>query len=225
MTTFRIGVDEAGRGAVIGPLVVAGVSFHEDKLGEISTYLKKDSKGYTSNKRIELYKNITRDAEYIKYILIGPAEINDEMERGINLNFIELRRVSEIIIDILEKINSDRVQITIDSMTSRSIQCKTYIIDKIMQTNLHKRTSVLCEHRADEKYIETAAASIIAKVVRDREIEKLRKKLGDFGSGYPSDPKTRHFLIKVLKNRCGADIDLYKLIRLKWKTVKKIIGD
>ena len=74
------------------------------------------------------------------------------------------------------------------------------------------------EHKADEKYPIVSAASIVAKHERDRLIEELKSKLGDFGSGYPSDSKTRRFLMELMRSR-GID---NPYIRSSWRTLAKI---
>jgi len=74
---------------------------------------------------------------------------------------------------------------------------------------------VIAEHKADDKYVIVAAASIVAKVQRDLEIEKIRKKYQDVGSGYPSDPKTMEFLEGISYN------DLPNFVRKSWATVKR----
>jgi len=76
---------------------------------------------------------------------------------------------------------------------------------------------IIAEYKADEKYGVVAAASIVAKVVRDAEIKKLRKQFGDFGSGYPSDEKTIKFVEENIKT-----LEKYGIIRKKWKTYKNI---
>jgi ribonuclease HII len=75
-------------------------------------------------------------------------------------------------------------------------------------------------HQADAIYPVVSAASIIAKVRRDELIEELKKELGiDFGSGYPSDPKTKEFLIKWGKKHSGK---FPEIVRQSWQTVENI---
>ncbi|MBU0761453.1 MAG: ribonuclease HII, partial [Candidatus Altiarchaeota archaeon] len=69
-------------------------------------------------------------------------------------------------------------------------------------------------HKADDKYAEASAASILAKVERDRDIEKLKDIWGDFGSGYPSDPLTQDFIRKLREKGAYPDF-----IRKSWSTV------
>jgi ribonuclease HII len=73
------------------------------------------------------------------------------------------------------------------------------------------------EHKADENYPIVAAASICAKLTRDKKIEEIKTVVGDFGSGYPSDPKTR----TALKDR-EFFLRTKSFIREKWKTLDTI---
>ena len=77
---------------------------------------------------------------------------------------------------------------------------------------------IVAEHKADSKYIPVAAASILAKVTRDRAIEKLKEAYGEIGSGYPSDPITRRFLEEYYKKH-GV---FPPIVRKSWKTLEKI---
>lgn len=82
------------------------------------------------------------------------------------------------------------------------------------------KLSVISKHQADAIYPVVSAASIVAKVRRDELIEELKKKHGiDFGSGYPSDPKTKQFLGDWFKEH-GEFPDF---VRHSWKTAENIV--
>jgi len=194
------GIDEAGRGPVIGPMVIACVCFDEEGIERLKELDVKDSKQLTHRKREFLEGKIKEIA--LKCIIkkISPVEI-DETRKKISLNDIEAKKISEIIesMDIAPSI------IYIDS--PENIQ--ENFTKKILKFS-KKNVRIISEHFADSKYIEVSAASIIAKVERDREIENLKKNYGDFGSGYPSDPKT----IEFLKNHKIPR----EIIRKSWNT-------
>jgi ribonuclease HII len=86
-------------------------------------------------------------------------------------------------------------------------------------SNLAKTGKIISSHHADRKYPVVSAASIIAKVNRDRAIEKLRKN-HDLGSGYPSDSKTMNFI----KEWISQNGDLPVFVRKSWKPVKILLG-
>jgi len=97
---IHIGIDEAGRGAVIGPLVIALVAFNDRKLEPLATLITKDSKGYTRRRREELYKYILGEADYISTRKLEPKTLNRLMCSGTSLNIIELRTISDLVKEV-----------------------------------------------------------------------------------------------------------------------------
>ncbi|TDA29247.1 MAG: ribonuclease HII [Archaeoglobi archaeon] len=194
---MKAGIDEAGKGCVIGPLVVAGVACEsEDYLRSIGV---KDSKKLSQKKREELAEKIRRVAR-IEIIKI-PADELDEMMECRTINEILKESYSEII---------KRLKPEIALVDSPDVKPER------LASQLREMTGVevVAEHKADEKFPIVSSASIIAKVERDKEVEILRRKYGDFGSGYASDPKTIAYL-KQLK-------EIPPFVRRKWKTVERL---
>ncbi len=194
------GIDEAGKGCVIGPLVVAGVACERDEL--LSELGVKDSKKLMHSKRIELAEKI-RDVARVEIIKVQASELDERMK---------FKTINEILKEcyaaIIRKLKPEIVYV--DSPD---------VIPKRLSDELEKMTGVrvVAEHRADDKFAVVAAASIIAKVEREKEIEELKKVFGDFGSGYASDPRTREFLRKlILKGK------LPSCVRKRWKTVANL---
>ncbi len=199
------GVDEAGRGPVIGPLVICGLCADED---EIKNFNVKDSKLLSPKRREYLFDKIISTAK--KYVIkIIPPEKLDEMMREMTINEIEEIYFAEIIDELKPQI------VIVDAVD---------VDEKRFEENLKKRLKfeikIISKHKADRDYPIVSAASIIAKVTRDREIEKIKKEIGDFGSGYPADPRTMNFLMEYYKNN-GS---LPKYVRKTWKTVRKILN-
>lgn len=181
------GIDEAGRGPVIGPLVVCGVIIDEKDIPKLEVLGVKDSKLLTPKKRNELFEKIRKIVKADEIIIISPSKIDQAvLSETSNLNWLEADTSAEII----NKLNTNKA---ILDCPSNNIQ--SYVAH--VRKNLKKEVKIIAEHKADAKYPVVAAASILAKVTRDREIETIRKKTGiDFGSGYPSDPKTIDFMKK-----------------------------
>lgn len=191
---FKLGIDEAGRGPVIGPLVLAGCLIDEkfeDKLKKLGV---KDSKQLTRKKREELEIEIKKLAENFEIIPILPIEIEDNNERGIKLNELEAIFAAEII----NRLNKGfkEIKVIIDCPNPDTGKWRDLILTKIKNSlNLE----LVCEHKADQNHIATSAASILAKCVRDREIDLLKEKYGNLGSGYCFDPITIKFIEENLK--------------------------
>jgi len=199
------GIDEAGRGPVIGPMVMAICSIDEDKLPKLSLMGVDDSKQLTERKREELYDELIKICEY-KIIIISPKEIDEAvLTKGNNLNKLEAVKQAFLINLIL----ADKYIIDCPSNNIEAYQ--KYTMNYIENI----KAKFLFEHHADATHKIVGAASILAKVTRDREIAKLRDKIKiDFGSGYPSDPKTIAFIRKYWNK--------YDFFRKSWETYTKI---
>jgi ribonuclease HII len=180
-----LGIDEAGRGPVIGPMVIAGVVIEAGDEKKLTDLQVKDSKLLTPKQRTDLFKKIIKIAKDYIILIIPPSEIDFAVrgEDGLNLNWLEARKSAEII----NKLAPGKAII---DCPSPNIPEYTGYIKNLLNTD----TELVLEHKADENYVVVSAASILAKVTRDEEIAKLKKAYGDIGSGYPADPKTRQFL-------------------------------
>lgn len=198
------GIEEAGRGPVIGPMVMAGVLIEKEDGAKLKAIGVKDSKKLTPKQREDLFGQIQKIAKKIKIIIIEPAVIDVSVEaEEHNLNWLEADKTIEII-------NSLKPEVTYVDCPSNNTQAYSNYI----RAKLNAKTELHAEHKADEKYLVVGAASIIAKVTRDREIERIKKKIGeDFGSGYPSDPATKKFI--------EENWEKYpKIFRHSWETYK-----
>jgi len=199
------GVDEAGKGPVIGPLVVAAVKIKNAK--DIDNLGVKDSKQLTSTKRKKLAEIIKSEFDYA--IEIIEPEIVDEYRKQNKLN--ELNR--EAFERLISKLNPNVAYV--DAADVNEHRFGKQIKEKLTNEN---DTDVISMHKADAKIDVVAAASIIAKETREREVEKIKGKIGDFGSGYPSDEKT----IKFLKSFYADNGKWPVGTRKSWKTLERI---
>ncbi len=202
---FFCGIDEAGRGPVLGPMVIAGVKISLRTQGILEGFGVNDSKKILPKRREELFSLIKGTVEDYSVIKISPAEIDKALSTpGMNLNWLE----AVTTIKILK--NLDAKKAYIDCPTATASKYSDYL-----KNRLDGQIELIVEHRADENYIAAAAASILAKVERDREIEELRKLYGDIGSGYPSDPKTKAFIEKNL------ELDIFRRSWSTWQNLNK----
>jgi ribonuclease HII len=199
------GVDEAGKGPVVGPLVVAAVAVNN--ANDIANLGIKDSKQLTKSKRKEL-ANLIKEKFNFAVEIIEP-KIVDEYRRRNKLN--ELNR--EAFERLISKLNPNVAYVDAADVNENRFgsQIKASLTNK-------KDTDVISMHKADAKIEVVAAASIIAKETRESEIEKLKDKIGDFGSGYPSDERT----IKFLKSFYADNGKWPTGTRESWKTLERI---
>lgn len=200
-----LGIDEAGRGSVLGPMVIAGVIVPEKMEKVLERMGVKDSKRLTANRRTILSRKLKKMFEY-EIVVITAREIDEMRASGINLNEIEKNAMESIILKLKpEKAIVDAVDVKAERF----------------QENLRNDTgaNVIAEHKADDKYIEVSAASIIAKAERDAQIAEINKefiKTGGIGSGYPSDPTTKKFLTNYTYD------EMPDFVRRSWATVAKM---
>ena len=200
------GVDEAGRGCLLGPLVVAGVSASRRGVAKLQELGVKDSKKLSPRRREALYPEIIRAADRVHWASVTPKEIDEVVVHGKKLrklNYLEAVYFAKVI---------DRLgarQVTVDAS---DVVPERFGND--ITSNLAARCRVVALHKADRDFPIVSAASIIAKVERDRQVGLLRLAHGDFGSGYPSDPATRRFFSKLMKR--GEPLPPY--VRKSWKT-------
>lgn len=181
------GIDEAGRGPVIGPMVMAGVLMEKSELDKVANLKVKDSKLLSEKQREALFPRIIETVKAYKIISLPAREVDEALESETsNLNWLEAQTSAKII----NSLKPDKA--IIDSPSVNCAAYKTYLLNLIN----NKDIELVVEHKADVNWPIVSAASILAKVTRDREIEELKKKYGDFGSGYASDPKTKEFLKK-----------------------------
>lgn len=202
------GVDDAGRGSVIGPLVIAGVVLKEDYLPRLVQIGAKDSKLLSPRKRELLFEEIKKCVAKYHVIKLSPVEIDDIVNNGRKLhklNWLEARTMAQII----EVLKPDRAYV--DASDVLEERFKQQILE-----NVSFRVSMVCEHKADRNYPVVGAASIIAKVERDHAIAEIANIYGFFGSGYPSDPRTMGFL-----EECIGKGEYPDFVRRSWAPAKK----
>jgi ribonuclease HII len=206
------GIDEAGRGPIIGPMVMAGVLIREEDTTKLEKIGVKDSKLLTKEQREDLFGKIKEIALNFKIEIVGPSMVDTAlMGASSNLNWLEADTSAKIV----NALKPDKVIVDCPSRNVSSYN--NYFADKL-NDELNK-VEVVMEHKADLNYVVVGAASILAKVVRDREIEKLKKKFKvEFGSGYLSDEKTQVFL------KGNFDNTLYKeFFRKSWQPYRDLV--
>jgi ribonuclease HII len=203
------GVDEAGRGCVIGPLVVAGVAVKVENLHLLSELGVKDSKLLTPKKREELYPEIIRLTEKYQTIMVLPYQIDKAVESARKLHKLN-RLEAQAMAQVIEALKPDEVYV--DAADTVEHRFRNHI-----QECLKIKTRIISKHKADQIFPVVSAASIIAKVERDREIASLRLEYGDFGSGYLTDPKTMIFLKRLLEKNG----EYPSFVRKSWKPAKR----
>ncbi len=203
------GIEEAGRGPVIGPLVMCGVLVEEKDEAKLKSIGAKDSKLLTPKTRELLFEQIASMVKQYEVVIISAGEVDDAL-RDPNLNLNKLEAVHSA--KIINKLKPGKVLVDCPSNNTAAYA------DYLRSLLDNKKVKLVAEHKADVKYTVVSAASIIAKVTRDREIEKIKERIGiDFGSGYPSDEKTQLFL----KKNWDKYPDIFRKTWASYKNVMK----
>jgi ribonuclease HII len=204
------GVDDAGRGPIIGPMTIAGVLLNEEDLPQLMSLGVKDSKLLSPRKRSNLAEEIKEIALKHHTVFVPPAEIDIVVNRGrrlYRLNRLEAQKMAEVIRLLHPEVAY------VDASDVLADRFGIHITE-----NLPFKVKIISEHKADLNYPIVSAASILAKVERDKAISALQEKHGDLGTGYASDRKTITFLEECIKqNGCYPDF-----VRKSWKPAKKL---
>lgn len=206
------GVDEAGRGPAIGSLFIAGVLIDKDDDDELRKVGVKDSKLLTEPQRERIKKDMMPLIKKFKLIEVPAKEIDEAVEsKTSNLNWLEADKTIEILAYLKPE------QAYIDCPSNNIKAYRSYLEKGLAKKGIPKaQIKLIVEHKADETYASASAASIIAKVAREEFVASKKKELSvDFGSGYPSDPRTQDFLAKNWQSYPG-------LFRKSWACYKKI---
>ncbi len=207
-----VGLDEAGRGSIIGPLVIAAVVVDDDGLRKLTVIGVKDSKLLSPASRNRLSQIIKDISENILVRKIPPNEIDKYVFEGPKykrLNYLEAITMGELI----KNLNPDIAYV--DASDTDPDRFSSDI-----KSTLNKDLKIVSVHHADRLFPIVSAASIIAKCERDAEVAMIAAENGFFGSGYPSDPRTR----KYLEDWLSKHGDMPDFSRKSWKTWRKIIS-
>ena len=194
---------------MLGPIIVAGICVSKKSISEMIKKGIKDSKLLTPKKRQILFGHVVSIAESICICRINIAEIDFHVFKN-NLNTLE----------------AEAMAITISNMKSD----KTYVDSCDVNPSRYQRTirsflkrdstKLISMHHADKLNVVVSGASIIAKVIRDSEITKIRVKYGDIGSGYPSDKKTIEFVRQWFRQKN----EIPPFARRSWKPAQMILS-
>ena len=199
------GIDDAGRGPMLGPLVIAGISVDKKNIKKLNALGVKDSKKLNSKSREYLYKKIIEIVDDYYIAKISPRSIDASVRKHC-LNELEAKYMAKVV----SKLNPD-----ISYVDSCDVNPTRFGKEISKMSDNHKIKSY---HRADSRFVVVSAASILAKVARDKAILKLQK-VHKLGSGYPSDSVTVSFVKKYYKKHH----EMPNFVRKSWKPVQKII--
>jgi ribonuclease HII len=203
------GVDEAGRGSIIGPLVVAGISIRESKIALLREIGVKDSKALNPKVRARLFGEIMKVIDSVCIHKIDPVEVDGSVSfKG--LNRLEARTMASVI----NNIEADEVYVDCCDVNPQRYR-------EYMECHLTCKPKLYSLHHADVINTAVSAASIIAKITRDKEIQRICNTYGSIGSGYPSDQRTMCFIRDWVVKHGSAP----EFARKSWKPLRMMLKE
>lgn len=203
---YYTGIDEAGRGCVLGPMVVAALSLPREGEKQLEGLGICDSKKITRSRREKLFDTLYE----LEEVVIQIKEISaDEINRG-NLNQL----TKDAVCYFAQGAPGGTIFLDVPA-PPRGVETYLQQIRDQAGSEAHEITG---DNKGEDRFPVVAAASIIAKVHRDRCLDSFRDGEMPFGSGYPSDPKTRSFLEEILR----SNAPMPSFVRTRWKTVAKL---
>lgn len=204
------GVDEAGRGSIIGPLVIAGISIKQDRIMDLHHVGVRDSKMLTAKARTSLFAIVSEMVDSLCIYKIDCSVIDENvLSKGLN------KLEAETMAYVIDNLKADMVYV--DSCDTDPGRYKHYIESRLITS----KSKLYSMHHADSLNIVVSAASIIAKFVRDGEIQEIRKTHCNIGSGYPSDVKTMRFIRNwVSEYKCAP-----RFARKSWRPLRDMLEE
>ena len=207
----RLGIDEAGRGCVLGPMVFGACLVHEEHEQKLRTLGFRDSKKVAKKKRVVL-RDLGRTMDEIldhRVVELSPARLD-----AASLNVLG----KEVVVDLAAELLPDIL--VLDAPVPPK-QIPRYIADIAERLADRGVTTIeiVAENGADDTHPCCSAASIFAKVHRDEELRRIEAEMGvPLGSGYPGDPHT----VAFLEDRWARDRAWPSCVRTKWETARRI---
>ncbi len=201
-----LGIDEAGRGCVFGPLFVAGFLLEDGSEEELRSLGADDSKKLSHKRRWEARHRLaskgTPDVRKIE-----PVEI----DAG-NLNTLE----EKLVADLVSTWRPDRV--VIDALGHPRTLAAIVARIRSQVSDAPAGQEWIMEPKADSIWPVVGAASIFAKTDRDAALTLWEAEYGALGSGYPSDPVTRAWLEHWHRSKKPWP----PFVRTRWETVRAL---
>lgn len=203
-----VGVDEAGRGPVLGSMFVAAVHVPgADHLPDGVT----DSKAVSADRRAAFVDEMRAIDEISAEVVEVPAAEIDR-EAG-SLNQLTAGAQAEAVGAILETVNGPAPICLVDACDVDADRFGRWVA-----AQLPDGITVSAEHGGDETHAIVGAASLVAKAEREAHVDRLATEYGAIGSGYPSDPTTTAFLEEFVAEH-GR---LPECARRSWKTCAEL---
>lgn len=208
---MRVGADEAGKGPVLGPMVAAAVRADPEDLPDGIA----DSKRLSAARR-ESFAATLRECSGIDVgVAVIPVDRIDDPATDMNSLTVAAQA------EALSAVAVDGAEIVVDAGDVSESRFARRVREGVAErAPADSEPTVAAEHGADDEHAVVGAASVIAKVERDRRVAALAEEYGEIGSGYPSDPTTRTFLADYVRDHG----ELPACARSSWQTAADVLA-
>ncbi len=210
--TTRLGIDEAGRGCVLGPMVFGAFLVEEEEEEGLRTLGARDSKKISAKKRVAMRPGLEEAAAAWRVVEVQPSTLDSE-----SLGEITKR----VIIDLAVELRPGVLVLDAPVPPKQIPRYRADLLERLAGRGI-REIEIVAENGADDTYPCCSAASILAKTSRDAALATIQEQAGEpIGSGYPSDPKTRAWLKRVWLR----DGRWPGCVRTKWDTVRRVVAE
>lgn len=205
-----VGIDEAGKGPVIGSMFAAAVAVSD--LAVLPAAVD-DSKQLSASHRQDLYQALTDNDE----IHIGTAEVSaqDIDDPETDMNTLTVDAHARALDALLDQVPVDTGQVIADAGDTDASRFARRIASRCSAD-----LDISASHGADSHHSAVGAASIVAKSRREMHVRDIADRYGNVGSGYPSDQQTRTFLAEFYQ----AHGEFPACVRHSWQTCADIVA-
>ena len=214
MNKIVVGADEAGRGIIIGPMVIGAVALDEIREKQLKNFGIKDSKKYSSINKIRAHADYIKKNSLAWSVIELSAEVlNNFNKNGMTMDEAEAYAFYRAIEDIAKKVKN------ISEFQVDNFQAVKKLKSLLKNNEITKNIDLIVLPKAELKYIAVGGGSILARTKSLEEMEKISKKYGNIGSGSTSDKTTIKWLREYYnENKTWPE----KIVRTYWKTIKNI---
>ena len=211
---ITVGADEAGRGLIIGPMIIGACAVDESVMKEFKLLGIKDSKKYSSRTKLKMHAEMIKEKALAWSIKVLTAkDLNNYNKNGLTMDEAEAYAFFRALENINEKVGK------IDTFQVDNFQAVKLLRKLLKQNSQLKDTKLVVSIRAETKYIAVSAGSILARDKALSELLKIKQHYGDFGSGSTSDKRTINWLTNYFQKYGSWPADI---VRTYWKTIEEI---
>jgi ribonuclease HII len=209
-----VGADEAGRGLIIGPMVIGACAVDDSVKQKFEIIGIQDSKNYSSHNKIRAHAELIKKESLAWSIKTLSAEVlTNYNKNGMSMDEAEAYAFFRAIEDIAKKV-PEIAEYQVDNF-----QAVGKLRSLLKENKSTENVKLIVTPRAEKEFIAVGAGSVLARNASLEELREIRAKYGDFGSGSTNDKKTINWLKQYYKKNHSWP---KKIVRVYWKTIDRL---